>query len=309
MPNMRKAIAIAVADIHLSMMPPPCRVDEPDWFAAMARTINKLGDLRDKINVPILCAGDVFNTWNPPPELINFAMDWLPSMAAIPGQHDIPNHSLDHMEKSAFYTLIIAEKLLNVGVSDGYSGYIDPGNVWVSGFPWGVEVTPPSAGGNSPRIAVVHQYIWDREKNRHHKATLSQHTSQLEESLKGYHFAIFGDNHTAFTTMIGRCRVVNCGSLMRRRYKDAPGVAWILYDDGDVSPHSLYSEEDIITDTSETDGTKKLNEKQVQRFDVMLKDLENLGSDSVDFAETLKRIIDTRAKNIRDAIYEILEED
>ena len=114
-------IALLVGDIHLSAKAPLCRAKEPDWFEAMARPLMELVDLQKQIGKesdgipPILCAGDVFDRWNSPPELINFALEYLPpQMYSIPGQHDLPNHNYNEIDRSAYWTLVAANKITNV---------------------------------------------------------------------------------------------------------------------------------------------------------------------------------------------------
>ena len=98
-------VAIACSDIHLTLTPPAARAKEPDWFAAMLRPLNELRHLAKIHEVPIICGGDVFDTWRVPNELVNWAIQHLPEMYSIPGQHDLPFHQIDDIDKSAYRTL------------------------------------------------------------------------------------------------------------------------------------------------------------------------------------------------------------
>ena len=87
-----KSIALLCSDIHLSLNSPICRgLDRERWFETMAHYLKKLKDIAKDHAVPIVCAGDVFDKWNSPPELINFALKHLPEMYAI-----LPNHNLQN---------------------------------------------------------------------------------------------------------------------------------------------------------------------------------------------------------------------
>lgn len=310
---MRKPIAIAVADLHLQMKPPPCRMEEPDWFEAMGRSLDALGILKNKHNVPILCAGDVFDKWNSPPELINFAFENIPdAMHAIPGQHDIPNHVMRHMDKSAFQSLInsqVLESLINTVFEADYYTPTMEYDVCVRGFPWGSEIKPPERDGNAGiDIAVIHKYIWNAQ-HAHPKVGQNEHVYYLEESLKGYDFAVFGDNHIPFTIMVGDCRVVNCGSFMTRRFKDDHRPrAWLLFDDQSVDRYYLDSKDDVITDMSPKVNAA-IEASKMDRFDKMLEDLEGLGSDAMDFTEALNRVLVSYTKKVREAVLDMLEDD
>ena len=87
---MSKAMCIACGDIHLSHNPPVARSAEKDWYAAQLRSLSELNSLKSKLQVPVVCTGDVFDDgWRPsrcPAELINFAIDNLPFM--------FPSHDL-----------------------------------------------------------------------------------------------------------------------------------------------------------------------------------------------------------------------
>ncbi len=134
-----RTIAIAVADLHLSLNPPLARAAEPNWLDAMSRPLKELRELAEKLNVPILCSGDVLDRWNSSAELINFAIEHLPWMHAIPGQHDLPLHSLVDIHKSAYWTLVKAGNIWHInGKQQDVAGFLGT----VSAFPWGVPVEP-----------------------------------------------------------------------------------------------------------------------------------------------------------------------
>src|SRR5688500_1062308 len=92
-------IAILCADLHLTMKQPACR-DDDDWMKTQAGYLSQLKMLQKSETMgpvlPILCAGDIFDKWNAPPELIHFALEHLPDgMICVPGQHDLPNHRME----------------------------------------------------------------------------------------------------------------------------------------------------------------------------------------------------------------------
>ena len=111
MPPMQEpnAIAILCSDLHLSLTKPACRADK-DWMEVQAHYLKQLEDTAG--NLPIFCAGDIFDRWNAPPELINFALRNLPDdMLCVPGQHDLPNHRLDEKHRSGYGVLSNAGKI------------------------------------------------------------------------------------------------------------------------------------------------------------------------------------------------------
>jgi DNA repair exonuclease SbcCD nuclease subunit len=62
-------LAVLVADLHLSLQQPACRADE-NWLAVQKRYLKQLS----VIGLAVICAGDIFDRWNPSPELLVFAI-------------------------------------------------------------------------------------------------------------------------------------------------------------------------------------------------------------------------------------------
>lgn len=238
-------IALLVADLHLSQTPPIARASEPDWFAAMRRPLEELEDLSDEHDAPILCAGDVFDRWNPPPELINFAIRYLPPMYAVPGQHDLPAHNYADIQKSAYWTLVEAGKVMNVNVLP-YAGPFAPerAGLFLFGFPWGFPPKPIERLGKGLHVALVHEYTFAGEcfgfPGSGGKFKPDQYT--------GFDVVTIGDNHQSWQ-MEGSQTIWNCGSFMRRngdQVNHRPRVG-LLRQDGTVTPHYLDISQDVLT--------------------------------------------------------------
>lgn len=106
-------MAVLCGDLHLSEKAPVARWREKDeWYGAMARALDELSELSRSYASPIICAGDVFDRWKASPALIHFALTNLPvDMHCIPGQHDLPYHSLENMNESAYGVLVKAGKI------------------------------------------------------------------------------------------------------------------------------------------------------------------------------------------------------
>jgi predicted phosphodiesterase len=113
-PSRNAVKAIFVADLHLSLHPPIARSGEKDWLGVQAGYLNQLQVLASKHKAPIICAGDIFHTWNAPSELVNHTLSHIPIMGAIPGNHDLPLHNYEDMHRSAFYTLVMTDTVVAV---------------------------------------------------------------------------------------------------------------------------------------------------------------------------------------------------
>jgi len=292
-----EVIAILCADIHLSHTPPVWRSAEPDWCAAMQRPLDEIAELQKKYKCTVLCAGDIYDKWNSPAELINFAMDNLSrlNMYSIPGQHDLPNHNISELEKSAYETLSKADAILDVAYSDRCPSIINS-RCTLSAFPFSTEIKPlPEVYDkkNVVNIALVHQYVCTYKSDypgapkKSHVKYIKANTKLINGKLYGYDVIVFGDNHKGFHTCVGKTIIWNCGTLMRRKsdeidYKPKVGL---LFSNGVVEPYYLDQSQDKYLSPEQT---KKLMELSAADFKKFAKELSELGDSELDFQETWK---------------------
>jgi hypothetical protein len=298
--EVKGVIAILCSDIHLSHKPPVARSAEPNWYYAMVRPLLEIDRLREVYGgVPVVCAGDIFDHWKSPPELINFAIQWLPaSMYAIPGQHDLAYHSLEDIKKSAYWTLVQSGTIENLSegipIAAGDDGYL---HLW--GVPWNCKI--PDTDGmmeeGEIHLAVIHAYNWMKGKS-YPGAPVEGRCIQWQKKLKAFTASVFGDNHKGF--MFGK-HMMNCGTLMRRKIDERsyhPQVG-LLTKWGRIIPWELDTSEDMFIDV---DNLAKMAEKGLEMSD-FLSELSSLGDKALNFFDALKRFckdngVDKRTERI-----------
>jgi hypothetical protein len=297
-------LALAIADLHISLDPPRARAEtQEEWLALQAgyfRQVDFLarslgGSLGGRSSLPVLCAGDIFDRWDSPAELINWALENLPHhLYAVPGQHDLPHHNYREVHRSAYWTLVQANK---VRCLDSLETPPPADKVRVYGFAWGVEpeALPPEVSDNGLfHIAVCHRYVW-RGRARFPKASAIDHIDHLRDRLEGFRVAIFGDNHHGFNCELpGRStgiEVYNCGTFLRRKVDEIslrPSVG-IIYSDGTVKRHFLDTSLDRFRDASD------------------LPRPEAAGLDTTALAEEIRHLADA-SLNFRGAVEAFLRE-
>lgn len=300
MSPVRNIAAIAVSDLHLSHTPPAARSGEPDWYLAMQKHTSELCYLTEMHKVPVICAGDIFDRWNSPPEVINWALSHLPHMYAVPGQHDLPYHRYEDRKKSAYWTLVQAGKITNLEPGNP----VDIGFLRLHGFPWGIEVTPYSGRDICTNVAVIHSYIWKDRGSSYVGAPKSEHVQEWRSRLFGYDVAIFGDNHDGFMENVNGTTVLNCGGFLRRKMDETNRQCWIgmIRVDGSVFRHEIPKRGDIFLESEiiipDEDGQHQFVE-----------DLMSLTDRPVDFWEILnRRITEIERKEVKDLIVQVKEE-
>lgn len=313
--NDQEVIAILLADIHLSLKPPIWRSAEPDWFEAMKRPLDEVKRLQKQYdNCPVLCAGDIFNLWNSPPELINFAAEALPQMYAIPGQHDLPLHRYEDIKKSAYYSLIKMDVIQNIlpGCSIRLGKF--DGGFELNGFPYGYDIEVKRAQTNRLSVAMAHQYVWIKGfsyPNAPMHENLAGRTTKFSNSkILGYDVIVYGDNHKGFSGLgVGKCNVkteiFNCGSLIRRSIDEVsynPQVG-LLLQSGEVKRHYLDITSDKYLAILNTVNTK--TEMELQE---VIKSLELLGTTSLNFSEAIKQATSKVDSKVREIILKAMEQ-
>jgi len=293
-------IAVLCSDIHLCHTPPTARSAEPDWYAAMGRGLGQLQELAD--GKPVICGGDVFDRWNPPPRLINFALLHLPRpFYTVYGQHDLPYHNTSLSDFTGLYTLVEAGKVSHLYPGSQEYVHTINGGIDIRGFDWGEELEGPehpTPDGGFPML-VAHRYVW-KPGCSYPGAPDTGKVSGLKESLAGYELALFGDNHIPFTAMSGNCQVVNPGCLIPRKQdeREHGGNVVLLYSDGSVELVRLDDKKDVWLDDDET---VVYTDRDMEH---LVQTMRELAADSMDFRKLVERYLDEN--DMDDMVRELL---
>lgn len=335
--------AILVSDIHLSEKSPTFRSSESDWFSAMSRPLKELDRLAADHNVPIVCAGDVFDRWNSSAKLINFSIDTLPKMYSICGQHDLPNHSYNQIESSAYWTLCQAGIITNI---ENGSPIETKNGLMLHGFHWNQPIEIPATEGSTEfqkfcnrcntgyedigrcpdcgcpeyrivepftssdlciHLAVIHKYIWKSKNTSYHDAPEQNHIKNIIKKLKGFDAAVFGDNHKGFLirSKNGSPTILNNGGFMRRAKDqiDYEPSVGLLFSDGSIKRHKLDCSKDKVRSYS----TEILKEETAEiNTEDFIQELQDIGSDSLDFEKSIRLYCELN--NIEESVFKTVVE-
>lgn len=281
---MSEVLAILCSDLHFTHSAPTARSAEPDWYAAMQRPIEEVKALSVKHGAPIFVAGDIFDRWyGADKEHTHQLCDFLRlafyprEFHTIPGNHDLPNHSLDLIERSAYWTLKNSGTIRHLDQAAAFGT-----RLVVHPFSWGKKITPlnKERGDNRIHLALVHKFVWDKETG-FPGAPDDGYVVNFYETVKGYDVVAVGDNHSPFEFK----NIFNCGTFLRRKrderkHKTRVGM---LLDNGTVTTHYLDVSRDLwLEEKVEQEATKVVGES-------VLQELRDLGPDSLDFRELVKQ--------------------
>jgi len=190
-----KANAILVADLHLSEETPVSRID--DYHAAQIKKLKFLQELSNQNNnCPVICSGDVFDRWKSSPWLLSMVYKYLPRpFYAIPGNHDLPLHSMENFDKAALSLLAQVDENIHI---------ILDGKMKLDGR----------------KILILHQMVWHKRKPPWSQTSVTD-TELLEQYDGAYDLILTGDNHISFTANTEKTILVNPGSMMRKNVDQA----------------------------------------------------------------------------------------
>jgi DNA repair exonuclease SbcCD nuclease subunit len=97
---------ILTADIHLRRTTPSVRMD--NYFVAQEKKFRFILE-QAQLSPPLLVAGDFFHIAKPGEGLLRWVIDLLReyrvSIICTPGQHDLPNHSIEQIGESGLGVL------------------------------------------------------------------------------------------------------------------------------------------------------------------------------------------------------------
>jgi hypothetical protein len=304
-PHLRKPprpIAIFCSDIHLSLKAPPARSGEPDWLETQGRYFAHLKRLQglspEPHRCPVFHAGDLFDRWNAPADLINFAIAELPrNFHSIAGQHDLPYHNRELIRRSAYWTLVES------GTINDLTDYRDPLERFnVTGIQWGEldegdAPLPPGTPGR--RIAVCHAYCWRGDCSFPGAPESASHRARTAQLKGKFDLAFFGDNHRPFRTKSGEFRLINCGGFVRRLSSEANHrpACYLLDSNLNVHPDFLPIEDDVFAAQPGRDSPAR---EKIEIGDAI--------GESLDFVTLLKNSLDGLSPEVRGELITILEE-
>lgn len=239
---MKIPTCIITGDWHIRETQPLCRLD--NFWEVQTKKLKWLSKLQQKHNCPILHAGDILDAWKPSPYLLSYCLQNFPEyMITIPGNHDLPSHSIELYEKSGLAVLQAAGK---VGVLFEKSYKME--EISICPFPWGYSPSSLSPLVRGHNIALCHVMTYQGRKP--YPGCKDPGAGALLRNTKGYDLIITGHNHTPFVIEDEGRLLVNPGSLMRTtaaQIDHKPRVYLYYAEDNTVEPVFVPIEDGIIT--------------------------------------------------------------
>jgi DNA repair exonuclease SbcCD nuclease subunit len=263
---------------------PVCRTD--DFWAAQWKKVDFISDLQKQYDCPVLHGGDLYNHWKPSPYLLTTTMEHLPDQFhSIYGQHDLPSHSMELVDKCGINVLKEAGKLI-VLPECHWGQEPDKGSLF---FP-GIDKT----------VLVWHKMNYQGEPPW--PGCTDPKAGKLLRKYPSYDLILTGDNHKPFVEEYEGRLLVNPGSLMRQdadQIDFRPRVYLWYAETNTVEPVYLPIENDAVS----RDHLIRKQERD-DRLEAFVSKLNNDWEGTVSFEENLERLM--KENEIGDKIKEIV---
>ncbi len=263
-----KVDLIITADWHLMEKErnPPCRLDS-HWEAQWNKVL-QINQLMNRYDCDCILAGDLFEHWKTSPRLLNRCLKDLPGgeaayyqLRSVIGNHDMPQHNIDNMERSGFRTLSEAKKI-----------FVLNGNHW--GCDNKKTITDTLLTFNpdiSRKIVVAHMMVWKGKLPW--PGCEDPEAEEVFDIFPEADLIITGHNHRTFTAKRGKRLLINPGSLTRHKADQIdhkPCVFLWNAETNDYRIHYLKVKKDVIS--REHIDVKKTKEKRLEAFITKLQD-------------------------------------
>jgi len=264
---------IFCADLHLRSDVPRCRKEtESEWIETQRTQLRFIADLAFMHNCPVIIGGDIFHKPNVTDEIKNMLINEFSSVEvhAIAGQHDLPQHSWDNVNRSSFGVL------RNSGVLRSLSGI---GELRMFGQP---------LVGTKTGLVFIHDLVFENEKKIPPNVR-AKTADQILDEYPDAEWIFCGDQHHFFHYKKQRRHVLMSG-CMNRQASDflnyEPVVHYVDTDNNLINTIAVPDDVSMITD--EHIAEKNDREDRIAAFVTLIRDAKSV---SLDFSNNVFQAI------------------
>jgi DNA repair exonuclease SbcCD nuclease subunit len=208
---------ILCSDIHLREDIPICRID--NYWEAQWKKIDFISNLQKKYNCPVLHGGDLFDHWKPSPNLLRETILHLPDQFyTIYGQHDLPQHSLELVDKCGINVLEAAGKLQILdGTHWGELPKKESLFIKIPDHSNQMDVKESCDKKYIPKriINVLLWHVMNYVGQKPWPGCTDSSAIKLLQKYPQFNLILTGDNHKPFVETFDGRLLVNPGSMMR----------------------------------------------------------------------------------------------
>jgi DNA repair exonuclease SbcCD nuclease subunit len=284
---------IISGDWHLRDTVPKCRTD--DFWEAQWNKVKQVFELHTKYDCPVYLSGDLFHHWKTSPYLINKTIKelipFVRNIYSIIGNHDMPNHNIDSMEKSGLQTLFDTKIIHRIRFQAD----------------WNFFKKKPTLPLKHRNKNINFAHIMTYKGKSPWPGCTDPECHELFDWFPDADLIITGHNHKTFTAKKGKQLLVNPGSLTRQTADQIDHKPCVfLYDSKQhkLKKHYLDIKENVIS--REHLNVVKAKENRINAFIEKLKHGWDAG---LSFEENIERGIKENKipKRIQQIIYDWMQ--
>lgn len=263
------SMLVLASDLHIGPPPRFRGGSESEWAQHIRHFFARVLGFCASEDCPLILAGDIFHQWDAKPIWVNLLIDallekpWV-NVWVVAGNHDLPNHELAAMRRSALGTLVACGlvKLLSTEIPLLMSPSRG-GHAWaIWGDSWGgsegiaaknlyaEKAWLPQSSPDAPislfslkdrrSLHVGHRFVYANPDQapysnpRSHAKTVAR---QCREA--GHDMCFFGDNHQAFIWDAPRGSIINMGCAIPRTIDEQHGHIAVMDWSGGIHPFRI----------------------------------------------------------------------
>lgn len=289
---------ILTADWHIRATMPRCRKDE-NWMETQRNVLNQIFEIAKAKECDVFAVGDIFHSNSDTNfECINMVQDFADRLerecdsllCIIAGNHDLPYHSSENLNKSAIGVLFNSQSII-------------PINKYYQGK-YSLSASNFDEEDNHDAEIVFKHTLTLPEKN---SMIESETPETLVKKFPKAKWIFTGDYHKAFDVKIGSCHVINPGCIIRQvsDFKNYQcGVYYIDTEKEEVEFIPIIDDKEMVDDSYITIQNER--EERIDNFVSKLKESKSL---TLNFVENVENAILENKINdeLKDMIYELVE--
>jgi DNA repair exonuclease SbcCD nuclease subunit len=288
---------VVTADWHLREDLPIGRNDV-DWFGAQRSAVNFVFSYAKRVGAQVILGGDVFHRGHTHPSLVTMFLEeailFGDDVYVIPGQHDLPYHSMEYVNKSSFGNIIAAMRVPEINIIDGGSRG--------STLPFG-KLEDKVYDFNT-EFLFLHQLTFKDEAS---KPPIDDGVlaDDLLDRFPNISYICLGDNHRHFVVERDGRYVINPGCLLRQSADLVEYTAGFYVLDTDKKTVEFIP----VPDIGDVSNAHILKEKERDdRIEAFVDSLEKGTEISLDFIQNLRAQLHQLKPGTKAIIEELIEE-
>ena len=286
---------IITADWHIRSTKPRCRIDE-DWIETQRQALAQIVKISKEKKAPVIVVGDLFHSNSDVSfeciQMVQQMADELGELYILAGNHDLPYHSSENLEKSAIGVLLNSSRIFNIKT------FTDSEKISASNF--------DEPDDKNAEIVFKHTLVFPDAKSIPPNCDGTTAKELLEE-FPNAEWIFTGDYHHNFHYEKNGRHVVNSGCLLRQAsdFKDYQcGVYFVDTDRNIVEFISIIDSEQLIDDSYILQENER--EERIDNFVQKLKDTESVSLDFLANVETALQSNELES-DLKEVIEELLE--